>query len=59
MRWLKNGIKKFKIFLTVAETLSISSAAIALNITQPTLSRQLKQLELELGAELFKRNLAE
>lgn len=48
-------LRSLRYFLTVAETLSISSAAIALNITQPTLSRQLKQLELELGAELFKR----
>ena len=49
------GIEKFKIFLTVVEASSISKAAKILNITQPTLSRQLKELEIELGAELFKR----
>lgn len=42
-------------FLTVAQEESISRAAEVLHVTQPTLSRQIAQLEEELGAELFTR----
>lgn len=38
-----------KYFLTVAKMQNITHAAQKLHITQPTLSRQLKQLEDELG----------
>lgn len=40
-------------FLAVAKEESISSAAEVLHISQPTLSRQLIQLEEELGKQLF------
>ncbi len=42
-------------FLTVAQEESISRAAEVLHVTQPTLSRQIAQLEEELGAPLFIR----
>lgn len=42
-------------FLTVAETGTFSRAAIRLATTQPILSRKVKLLEEELGAELFHR----
>jgi DNA-binding transcriptional LysR family regulator len=42
-------------FLTVAREESITKAAELLFITQPTLSRQLKQLEEELGTQLLIR----
>lgn len=42
-------------FLTVAREGSITRAANALHVTQPTLSRQLKELEEELGKKLFIR----
>ncbi|GGA30471.1 LysR family transcriptional regulator [Psychrobacillus lasiicapitis] len=42
-------------FLTVAREGSITGAANFLHITQPTLSRQLKELEEELGKKLFIR----
>lgn len=42
-------------FLTVAREQNISNAAEVLHITQPTLSRQLKDLEYELGKTLFIR----
>lgn len=42
-------------FLTVAREENITKAADVLHITQPTLSRQLMQLEEEVGAQLFKR----
>lgn len=48
-------IRLLKYFLTVIKEGSISKAADALHITQPTLSRQLKQLEDELNTTLFKR----
>ena len=41
--------------ITIAEEGSISKAAEKLMITQPTLSRQLKDLEQELGEPLFIR----
>ena len=42
-------------FLTVAQAESISAAAEVLHVTQPTLSRQLMELEAELGTKLFAR----
>lgn len=43
-------------FLTVAREENISRAAEALHITQPTLSRQMVQLEEESGVHLFDRS---
>lgn len=43
-------------FLTVAREQSITGAAGALHITQPTLSRQMALLEEEVGAKLFRRD---
>lgn len=42
-------------FLTVVYEENITNAAEKLHITQPTLSRQMMQLEEELGVQLFKR----
>nr|WP_317999898.1 LysR family transcriptional regulator [uncultured Faecalibacillus sp.] len=42
-------------FLSVIQNGSLSKAAIELYITQPALSRRIKNLENELGYELFKR----
>lgn len=43
-------------FLTVAREENITKAAALLHVTQPTLSRQMMQLEEELGVKLFKRS---
>ncbi len=48
-------IRVLRYFLTVAREESINRAAEVLHITQPTLSRQLSQLEEEMGIRLFHR----
>ncbi len=48
-------IRTLKYFWTIAEEGTISKAAKALHITQPTLSRQLMELENEQGTSLFIR----
>ena len=48
-------LRVLRYFLTVASEESITNAANILHITQPTLSRQLMQLEEELGVQLFIR----
>ncbi len=48
-------LRVLRYFLTVVREESISGAAEALHLTQPTLSRQLKELEEEFGAQLFVR----
>lgn len=48
-------IRVLRYFLTVAREENITRASEKLHITQPTLSRQLKQLEDELGKKLFRR----
>jgi LysR family cyn operon transcriptional activator len=46
-------LRKLKSFLVVAKELHFAKAAEKLNITQPALTHQIKQLENELGLELF------
>ncbi len=48
-------IRVLKYFLAVAREQNISAAAESLFLSQPTLSRQLKELEEELGKQLFIR----
>ncbi len=48
-------IRVLRYFLTVVREQSITKASEVLHITQPTLSRQLAQLEEEVGVRLFER----
>ena len=48
-------LRVLRYFLFVAREGSLTGAAAALNITQPTLSRQIKDLETEVGRQLFIR----
>lgn len=48
-------IRVLQYFLAVAREANITKAAESLNMTQPPLSRQLKELEDELGKQLFIR----
>lgn len=49
-------IRVLKYFLMAAREENITKAAELLHITQPTLSRQLQQLEEKLGVKLFQRS---
>ena len=48
-------LRVLKYFLAAAREQNITAAAETLHITQPTLSKQLKELEEELGKKLFIR----
>lgn len=49
-------LRQLKYFVKTAETLNFSEAARALFVTQSTLSQQIRQLEEEMGTELFQRD---
>ena len=49
-------LKQIEYFVRVAEMGSFTRAAIALNVAQPALSRQVRLLEVELRQTLLKRN---
>ena len=48
-------LRVLRYFVEAAKEESMTSAALKLHVTQPTLSKQIKELEAELGQKLFVR----
>ena len=49
-------LRHIRYFVETAEAGTVSGAAARLHLTQPGLSRQLRQLERDLGMQLFDRS---
>src|SRR3954465_3576573 len=49
-------LKQFEYFVRVAELGSFSRAAVTLSVSQPFVSKRMRQMEQEMGASFFRRN---
>jgi LysR family hydrogen peroxide-inducible transcriptional activator len=52
---MRPTLRQLQYLLAIADTGRYADAALRVNVTQPTLSEQITQLELELGARLIER----
>src|SRR5262245_50788916 len=50
------NLERLELFLKIVDTGSVSAAGREAHLTQPAVSRNLKLLEEEIGADLFDRN---
>src|SRR5215204_4443011 len=49
-------LRHLKYFVAVADTLSFTKAAVKLHLAQPSLTRQIQNLEEEIGVQLLNRS---
>jgi len=52
------NLRRLRAFVTVAETKSVTLAANELHLSPPAVTKSVRELEAELGAELFRRTAA-
>ena len=54
---MRPTLRQLEYIIAIAETGQISLAAAKLNVSQPSLSAQLAEVEADLGVRLFQRSL--